>query len=160
MRERMNNIMSIVKAMQPLDFIDFSEASEDRFIIKTACPECLTFVRWEATAFLTIEITHILGYLDVDKGISPIDFIRILQMNFESNQGGTYYGVYHNQDKDILNVSQSASQIFLPKWNDEDIADAITAIFSRIAGNIIEPPKPIIKFEIETPLPDWLNHKS
>jgi len=146
MRERMNNIMSLVKASEPLYFIDYSELSEDKFLIKTACPECRTVLKWDATAFLTIEIVHILGYLDVSESTSE-DIIGMLKWNFES-ETGRYYGLYYDPNTEIVHISQSISNIFLAEWNDADIADAINVMFTRINGGILGFPKPITAYKI------------
>ena len=149
MRERMNNIMSVVKSLQPLYFLDYSELSEDKFLIKTTYPECRTILQWEATAFLTIEVVHILGYLEANESI-PSDVIGMLKWNFDS-ETGRFYGLYYDENTDIVHVSQSMSNIFLPKWSDEDIEDVIAAILSRIeGGKIFGFPKPIIAYDMKS----------
>jgi hypothetical protein len=149
MRERISNIMSIVKALNPVGLVDFEESDENTFEVTTDCSNCRTFVRWEATAILRVEIIHILGFLDLSQGIKLDDLTMMLRANYGSCQSsGTFLGVIHNPDDNTFYVSQSTSQIFLPKWSDDEIADVIATIFNKIAMMALNtPPRPIVAYD-------------
>lgn len=152
MRDRMFRMLNLLKSKQLAGLKDFREEDATSFEIKTSYAEYdhrtwLTYELNNDGSAVRMELTHIFGRLDFDNGVNPKDLLRLLSMNISSFQNSSAYIGAKDMDGTFF-VSLNSSLIFLTKWSDEDIADALSIrLFDLVTGLIIEPPPPIRQFD-------------
>jgi len=95
-----------------------------------------------------IALTHLFGRLDFDKGIDPTQVLSLLSMNVPSFRNSSAYLGIQSIDGTFF-VSLNATLIFLTKWSDEDIADALSIHLSDLVEKafIFEMPAPIAQLQ-------------
>ena len=154
MRERMFRILNLVKAKGLPGLKDFREEDASSFEIKTQYAEYdhRTWLKYELSndgAIVRMELTHLFGYLNFDKGVDPSQLLRLLSMNIPSFQDSSaFIGVRYTND--TFFVSLNANPMFLTKWSDEDIAEVLTTqLFDLTMGLVFVPPPPIEQFGVD-----------
>lgn len=151
-RERMFGILNFIKSKGLLGLKDFLEDDANSFEIKTPYAEYghrtwLTYERNNDGSAVRIELAHIFGSLDFDKGVNPNHLLRLLSTNIPSFQNSSAYIGVKDMDGTHF-VSLNSTLIFLTKWSDEDIADALSILlFDLVTGLALEPPPPIKQFD-------------
>jgi hypothetical protein len=154
MRERMLSVLNIIKSRELLGLKDFREEDDSSFEIKTPYAEYnhRTWLKYESNnddSAVRMELTHLFGYLDVEKGIDNFKLLRLLSMNVPSFQNSSAYIGAKDMDGTVF-VALHATPIFLTKWSDEDIADALSIyLFDLATGLMVVPPSPITQFGSE-----------
>jgi hypothetical protein len=147
----MFSILNIIKSRELLGLKDFREEDTRSFEIKTPYSEYnhRTWLKYELNndgSAVRMELTHLFGYLDVEKGIDSFKLLRLLSMNAPSFQNSSAHIGAKDMDGTIF-VALHAAPIFLTKWNNEDIADALSIyLFDLATGLMIVPPPPITQF--------------
>lgn len=154
MRERMFRILNLIKSKELLVLEDFREEDASSFEIKTPYTEYdhRTWLKYELNndgSAVRLELTHLFGYLDLGKGVYINQILQILSMNIPSFQNtSAYIGVRNMNGTYFVNLN--ATLIFLTKWTDEDIADALKIhLFDIITGLMVASPPPIKHFDSE-----------
>jgi hypothetical protein len=96
--------------------------------------------------YLIMEITCIFGYFDRSRGINPNYFLNLLAANHPSFENSCAY-VAVKEINNTLYISLQTSQLFLPKWSDEDIAHALAIkFFHLMSGLMFNLPDPVKTF--------------
>lgn len=153
-RERVFRMLNIIKSKELLGLKDFREEDANSFEIKTSYAEYghrtwLTYEPNNDGSAVRMELAHILGIMDFDKGVNPNHLLRLLSMNIPSFQNSSAYIGVKDMDGTYF-VSLNSTLIFLTKWSDEDIADALSILlFDLVTGLAFEPPPPIKQFDTE-----------
>ncbi len=152
MRGRMFRILNHIKVKDLPIISDFQEEDASSFKLKTQHAEYdhQTWLKYElSNDKIRMEITHLFGYLDFENGVDPNQLLQILSMNIPSFQNSSAYIGVRNMDGTFF-VSLNISPVFLSKWSDEDIAEALfTQLFDLTMGLIFVPPPPIKQFGAE-----------
>jgi hypothetical protein len=155
MRGRIFTILNILKEQDLVGLKDFREEDATSFEIKTPYAEqghrtCLKYEPNNDCTAVRIELTHFFGRLDFGDGIDATQLLKLLSMNVPSFQNSSAYLGASSVDDTFL-VSLNSSLIFLTKWSDEDIADALSIrLFDLVAmAFIFEMPPPIKQFRTE-----------
>jgi hypothetical protein len=152
LRERMFRILNLIKAKDLHIISDFQEEDASSFKLKTQYAEYdhQTWLKYELhNDRVRMEITHLFGYLNFEYGVDANQLLQILSMNIPSFQTSSAYIGVRNMDGTFF-VSLNTSPIFLSKWSDEDIAEALfTQLFDLTMGLIFVPPPPIKQFGAE-----------
>ena len=152
MRDRMQRILNLIKSSDSIGLKDFREEDDSSFEIKTQYAEYdhRTWLKYELNndgSAVRMELTHLFGYLDFEKGTDLNQILQLLSMNIPSFQNSSaYLGTREHEDGTIF-VSLNATLIYLTRWSDEDIAEALsTNLFDLTMGLIFVPPVPIKQF--------------
>jgi hypothetical protein len=148
----MLKILGEIKVKSPSILTDFLEEDASSFELKTEYSKYdhRTWLKYEPTSdgeIVRMELTHLFGSLDFGRSApDPGHLLRLLSMNIPSFQGsGAYLGV--RRSNDTFFVSLNSNPIFLTRWSDEDIAEALTThLFDLTMALIFEPPAPIKQF--------------
>lgn len=155
LQARIFRVLTLLKDRDLTGLKDFREEDATSFEIKTPYAEHghRTWLRYEPNndgSAVRMELTHLFGRLDLDKGIDPTQLLRLLSMNVPSFRNSSAYLGTQSVDGTFF-VSLNATLIFLAKWSDEDIADALSIhLFDLVAmGFIFEMPPPIEQFGTE-----------
>ncbi|MDX6577593.1 MAG: hypothetical protein QOE96_3546 [Blastocatellia bacterium] len=136
MSERIVNILNSIKTTGLPDYLkEFQQISEDTFDLQTTLSDFSHQTRLSFngldSAYLWIYLTHLFGYLDP---LTTTEHLQhILSLNNESYNGsGAFIAVAHNTTNNIFQVTLRSHQIFLTKWRDEEIADAVATLLYNI----------------------------
>lgn len=152
LQARIFRILTLLKEQNLGGLKDFCEEDATLFEIKTPYAEHghRTWLKYEPNndgSAVRMELTHLFGRLDFDKGIDPTQLLRLLSTNVPSFRNSSAYLGTQSVDGTFF-VSLNATLIFLAKWSDEDIADALSIhLFDLVAMSFIfEMPPPIKQF--------------
>jgi hypothetical protein len=151
--ERIANVLNLITTTNLPDYLKgFQRVREDTFDLQTTLSDfdhrtSLGFSGLDS-AYLWIYLTHVFGTLDPNTTIEHLQ--HILSLNNESYNGsGAFISVTHNPDNNGFHVSLRSHQIFLTKWSDEDIADALaTLLFNMFMAVGISASSAIRDFEV------------
>ena len=152
MNERIENILTLASAYNIGNLRGFEKAEEkNTYLIHSDLSELghRTWLWHELSdEFLRIEITSIFGKFDLEDGFDPNYLIFLLVSNNPSFRNSCAY-VGAKEIGETLFITLQTSQVFLPKWSDEDIARAIAVKFFDLLSGLIfhlPDPKPIKVF--------------
>ena len=154
MRERLLRILGLLKSTGAIGLKDFREEDATSFEIKTAYAgdDHRTWLKYELNndgSAVRMELTHLFGYLDFEPGVGPRDLLELMSMNLPSFQNSSAY-LGTRQHEGTVFVSLNSTIIYLTKWSDEDIADALSIhLFDLTMGLVFVPPLPIKQFGAE-----------
>jgi hypothetical protein len=127
----------------------FGEVSENNFEVATKYSEFghLTWLKFEVSGdVLRMRFSHLFGALMVENGADAKDLLRVLMSNRDSFKATSAY-LSAEFDEHFFTYLEN-SHFYLLKWEDEDIADAISIQFLDLVGlGLGETPKPIRMFE-------------
>lgn len=159
MRERIFNIMSQFKANSPWS-IDFTVKYDDQengliFDIETAYSNYghQTWIEFRVTGeMIRVIITHVFGTLHSDQRGSLSNLIDVLKANQNAgyHAAASYIAVIDLED--TLFVSLQGYSRYLAKWNDEDIALAISIQLMDFVNALAMDPWPEAIQLWETPI--------
>jgi hypothetical protein len=146
--ERIANILKLTQAKNLPMLRGFQQRSQDTFDFQTDSSGRghTTWMWFEIQAdFIRFEITHIFGVFDFRSGVDANKLVQFLSMNHPSFKNSCAYLAIVHLDTSFY-ASLQASQVFLSKWSDEDIAHALAAkLFDLHSGLIWELPHPIVR---------------
>lgn len=150
MNERIENILRLTAAKKIATFKGFERAEEaNTYLIHSELSDLgqKAWLWYELSEeFLIMEITCIFGYFDFSEGIDPNYFLSLLAANHPSFRTSCAYVAVKEID-DTLYISLQTSQVFLPKWSDEDIALALAIkFFHLMSGLLLKLPEPVKTF--------------
>ena len=160
MRARMHGILGILKASQPC-VEDFHEEDGCRFEISTPFSKYdqRTWLKYEPTSdgeIVRMQLTHLLGTLDIKEGLdfdqlakTTNQLLDLLKHNVPQFRGSSaYLGLEFRAGFHF--VFLNAAPIFLTKWSDADIAEALgMQLFDLVMSLALVPPLPIRQFDEE-----------
>src|SRR5437016_2674402 len=133
MRDRIINVLNAL--VNKGCITKFSEDGENNFEVFTEYSvfDMMTWLKFEITGdIMRVRFSHLMATLDIDEGVNPGDLIKILMSNRYSYRWTSgYFSV--NYLGDFYYVYLENSHFYLLKWNDEDIADAISIQFLDLA---------------------------
>lgn len=155
MQERIKNILNQVIGRGHPFLKGIQKVDNQTFELKTAWSEHNhhTWLEYELLSdnqMATIKIAHIFGHLELKPNMTPEDMfelskqlLNLMWMNVNSFQtSSAYLGIRYLEPR--YYVSLHDTLIFLSKWQDEDIAEALYGFFFQLnMGLIFEPPPPI-----------------
>lgn len=145
MRERMLKILDHIIGQEGFSGIKgYRGAGNDHFELITHYTECgqRTWLRYEPTTdmkFLRLEIRHRFGSLNLnfDPNTAANKLITLFNRNVGAFQAtGSYLAVEYG-DNDKFYTTLNSFHYFLLKWNDEDIAEALSLYFFDLTMGLI-----------------------
>jgi len=147
MNARLLNILNVLKSKDCIT--RFAEDGENNFEVFTqySAFDMMTWLKFEITSdVMRVRFTHLMGTLELSTSVNPRDLINVLMSNRYSYKWTSgYFSVNYLGDEFWVYLENS--HFYLLKWDDEDIADAISLQFLDLQGlGIGEPPKPIKMF--------------
>lgn len=149
MNSRIENILRLTTAFNMPAFRRFEPSEENNtYRINSDLSEFghKTWLWYELSdEFLRIEITCIFGEFELADGFDPNYFVFLLIANNPSFRNSCAY-VGAKEIGDTLHISLQTSQVFLPKWDDADIAKALAVKFFDLASGLmfrLPDPKPM-----------------
>jgi len=155
LQARIFGILTRLKEQNLAGLKDFREEDATLFEIKTPYAESghRTWLKYESNndgSAIRMELTHVFGRLNFDQGIEATPLLRLLSMNVPSFRNSSAYIGAKSIDGTSF-VSLNATLIFLTKWSDEDIADALSIhLFDLVEmAFIFDMPPPIEQFRAE-----------
>ena len=160
-KERMLDILGIMKGEGALSIKSFQVEDDGSFEIKTFYSDYhhRTWLKFETTEdgeIVRMELTHLFGILDIRPGLTAEQvlgitnqLIDLLKENIPHYRGSSaYLGVRFREEN--YYVFLNAAPIFLTKWSDEDIAEALKIQFLDLVTSLMfVPPSPIIQFVVD-----------
>ena len=149
MNSRVENILQVTKSFNVGTFRGFQPSPEkNTYIIQSDLTE-LGHKMWLwyelSDEFLRIEITCIFGEFQLADGFDQNYHLFLLVANNPSFRNSCAY-VGAKEIDDTLYISLQTSQVFLPKWDDKDIAKALAVKFFDLLTGLmfrLPDPKPI-----------------
>lgn len=127
----------------------FGEVGENNFEVATQYSEFghFTWLKFEVSGdVLRMKFSHLFGALMVENGADARDLLRVLMSNRDSYKATSAYLSAEFDDSFLVYLENS--HFYLLKWEDEDIADAISIQFLDLIGlGLGEAPMPIRMFE-------------
>jgi len=155
LQARIFRILTLLKEQNLVGLKDFREEDATLFEITTPYAEHghRTWLKYGPNndgSAVRMELTHLFGRMDFDKGIDPSQLLCLLSMNVPSFRNSSAYLGTQNVDGTVF-VSLNAILIFLTKWSDEDIADALSIHLSDLVamGFVLDMPRPIEQFDAD-----------
>jgi hypothetical protein len=156
LQARIFRILTLLKEQNLAGLKDFREEDATLFEITTPYAEHghRTWLKYEPNndgSAVRMELTHLFGRMDFDKGVEPAQLLGLLSMNVPSFRNSSAYIGANSIDGSFF-VSLNATLIFLTKWSDEDIADALSIhLFDLVEmAFILEMPPPIEQFRADS----------
>lgn len=158
-KKRMINILNIMKK-NGSSVKDFQVEDKSSFEIKTHYSEYdhRTWLKYELTKdseIVRMQLTHLLGNLDIEAGLHPEQVLEIINQlidlfkeNIPQFRGSSaFLGVKYRDG--VYFVFLNAAPIFLTKWKDDEIAEALNVQLLDLETSLMfVPPSPIKQFGV------------
>lgn len=135
---------------------DFQAEGDDSFVLDTRFSPHghRTWLKWEKledSDVIRVELTHLFGYLDLNKTDDPANFLlEMFEQNIPSFQNsGACLGVKISPPNYFLSLN--STHTFVERMSDKDIADILSiALFDLLMGVMFTFPDPVVMMWDET----------
>ena len=162
MQERIKNILNQVISRGHPFLKGIQREDNQSFELKTVWSEHdhRTWLEYELlndNQMVTIKIAHLFGHLELNQNMNAEymfelnkQLLSLMRMNVNSFQtSSAYLGIRYMEPHFFASLHDTL--IFLSKWQDEDIAEALYGFFFQLnMGLIFEVPPPLVLWGAES----------
>ena len=146
--ERVQNILASLVRKGSISMFGEVVKSNVEVYTRHCANEMQTWLRFDCTGdILLVRIKHLFAFIEVMDGRDAKSLLRVLAANRESYKNSSFYLSIKKYNR-CLWVYLECVHPYLYKWDDEDIAETISAQFVELDRVLLSaPPSPIRMFE-------------